>query len=99
MVTKGPKRWLALLLIIDYKKRSRQNPSSFRVTVERHKDEHRAELARIREQTTSVCRSAFLQENQHAERQAGAIFRGLMSRRLLYYEFDHCNLLGVATHS
>lgn len=34
--------------------------------------------------TASVCRIAFLQGNQHAERQAGAIFRVLMSRRLLY---------------
>lgn len=48
---------------------------------------------------TSVCRIAFMQGNQHAERQAGAIFRVLMSRRLLFSVFEHCNLLGVATHS
>jgi hypothetical protein len=42
--------------------------------------------------------SVFLQENQHAERQAGAIFRGLMSHRY-YCELKHCNCLGVATHS
>jgi len=49
--------------------------------------------------TASVCRIAFMQGNQHAERQAGAIFRVLMSRRLLLYVIEHCNLLGMATHS